>query len=166
MATRVASLFEVVEGSTFHLGGLGVTYRILSEKTQGTLAVLEHTLEAGFLGSPPHLHHHEDEFTYVLEGVLTVMNGEEVVELPANASLFKPRGCVHSFWNSGTTPARFYEVITPGGFETYFAELAQLMASGPDADPQDMDRLRKKYGLEYHLDRMAELLANYNLRLR
>jgi len=32
----------------------------------------------------------------------------------------KPRGQMHAMWNAGTVPGRIIEVITPGGFESYF----------------------------------------------
>lgn len=37
---------------------------------------------------------------------------------------------MHTFWNAGPGPARFLEVISPAGFEAYFAELAD--AADPD----------------------------------
>jgi hypothetical protein len=34
---------------------------------------------------------------------------------------------MHVMWNAGNVPGRIVEVITPGGFETYFRELGELL---------------------------------------
>ena len=37
----------------------------------------------------------------------------------------------HTFWNAGPEPARLLEVISPAGFENFFAELGELAESCP-----------------------------------
>ena len=56
----------------------------------------------------------------------------------------KPRGVPHAFWNRTDEPARLLELITPAGFETYFAEIAPLL---PPAVPEpDFERLVEVWG--------------------
>ena len=38
-------------------------------------------------------------------------------------------------WNAGKVPGRIVEVITPGGFENYFRELAELLAASQPTVP-------------------------------
>jgi len=64
-------------------------------------------------------------------------------------------------WNAGPVPGRIIEVITPGGFETYFRELGELLAGhkqgaatqpGDSKDLHESDafaRLAARYGLTY-----------------
>jgi len=40
--------------------------------------------------------------------------------------IFKPRNQWHTFWNAGDQPARLLEIISPAGFERFFAELVEL----------------------------------------
>ena len=58
--------------------------------TMDSFAVAEWCAEGGPPGAPRyiapmHVHHHDDEAWYVLEGTLCVLVGEETVEAPARA---------------------------------------------------------------------------------
>src|SRR4029077_21184582 len=55
-------------------------------------------------------------------------------------------GLPHTFWNATTQPARLLELISPAGFEKYFAELADLLRTGGDVD--QITSLAEKYGME------------------
>jgi hypothetical protein len=48
-----------------------------------------------------------------------------VAEAEAGASMAKPRGIPHAMWNVGAEPARVLELLSPGGLEDYFEELAR-----------------------------------------
>jgi mannose-6-phosphate isomerase-like protein (cupin superfamily) len=72
-------------------------------------------------------HQHEDEYTYVLEGEIGVQVGEEVRVARPGDLVFKPRGVPHAFWNAGDVPARTLEIISPAGFQRYFAKIAALL---------------------------------------
>jgi quercetin dioxygenase-like cupin family protein len=75
-------------------------------------------------GRPP-LHHHDfDETFYILEGELTFQLGEKLVTRRAGELAFAPRGLPHTYANLSGAPARALMVITPAGFERYFARLA------------------------------------------
>ncbi|GAA3433590.1 hypothetical protein GCM10018954_031940 [Kutzneria kofuensis] len=41
----------------------------------------------------------------------------------------KPRGQMHAMWNATDKPGRILEVIAPGGFESYFRELGELLVT-------------------------------------
>jgi quercetin dioxygenase-like cupin family protein len=101
------------------------------EETQGNFALVEHPIGPRALAAPMHTHRHEDEYTYVLEGEIGVQIGEEVRVARPGDLVFKPRGMPHAFWNAGDAPARALEIISPAGFERYFAELAPLFPRQP-----------------------------------
>ena len=69
--------------------------------------------EPARLIAPLHLHHKDDEAWYVLEGALRVRRGDEVVEAPAGAAVFVPRGTPHTYWNAVEGPTRYLLVMTP-----------------------------------------------------
>jgi hypothetical protein len=54
----------------------------------------------------------------------------------------KPRGIAHAFWNPGTEPVRFLELITPAGFEEYFAELEPILGAAGPPDVPALDPAR------------------------
>ena len=62
--------------------------------------------------APLHLHHHDDEAWYVLQGVLCVRAGDQVIEARAGASVLVPRGTPHTYWNPGPEPLRYLLVMT------------------------------------------------------
>src|SRR6476660_1992136 len=99
------------EGKVVHLGGLGVVFKLFSQATSGAFALVEHPIEPGTLGAPPHLHHNEDEASYVLEGEITVQIGDRVIPASPGTVVLKPKGIFHTFWNAGTKPARILEII-------------------------------------------------------
>jgi quercetin dioxygenase-like cupin family protein len=90
------------------------------EESDGQVAIVD--LSGG--GRPP-LHHHDfDEAFYVLEGELTFQLGDEVFTRGAGELAFAPRGVAHTYANLSGAPARALLVITPAGFERYFARMA------------------------------------------
>ena len=109
------------EGRSVWLGGMGVVFKVSGADTGGAFAVVEHPIEPGRLVLP-HVHLHEDEYSYVLEGTIGARVGDHEVAAGPGSYLFKPRGLMHTFWNAGPGPARILEVIAPAGY--YFAELA------------------------------------------
>ena len=54
--------------------------------------------------APLHRHSNDDEAWYVIEGVLRVQNGDEIVELQTGSGLVVTRGTPHTYWNPATTP--------------------------------------------------------------
>lgn len=145
--------------------GFGTTYKVLSETMGGSLGIVEHTLEPGWLGAPPHRHAREDETSFVLEGELTVEQEGEVVTAGPGGYVMKPRGIFHTFWNAGIERVRFVEIITPGGFEHYFEELAPFLPPNVSApDMPNIEAVRIKYALEFDMSRVDGLLAKYNLK--
>jgi mannose-6-phosphate isomerase-like protein (cupin superfamily) len=118
------------EGTTVLKGGFGVVLKLAGAETGGSFSVVEHPLAPGVLGSPPHTHTNEDEYSFVVEGTIGVMLGEEIYEAGPGSYVIKPRGVVHAFWNSGPEPARIVEIIAPAGFERYFEELAEALSAG------------------------------------
>jgi oxalate decarboxylase/phosphoglucose isomerase-like protein (cupin superfamily) len=111
------------------------------------------------LAAPMHRHSREDEYSYVLEGRLGAQLGDEVVFGEVGDLIFKPRDEWHTFWNAGDEPARILEIISPAGFERFFAEVAD-----PGLDPALRASLPERYGIEFDLDSISGLLARHGLR--
>ena len=63
--------------------------------------------------APLHLHNHDDEAWYVLEGRLCVQVGEEQIEVPAGSGVLVPRGVAHTYWNPGPDAVRYMLFMTP-----------------------------------------------------
>jgi oxalate decarboxylase/phosphoglucose isomerase-like protein (cupin superfamily) len=82
------------------------------------LVLAEWEAEAALQGQPPqyqaplHVHHHDDEAWYVLDGRLKVRVGDEEYEVPAGTAVIGPSGLPHTFWNPDPVPARYLIVMS------------------------------------------------------
>ncbi len=142
------------------LGSFGVRFLLDAAQTGGTLALVEHPVPPRTLAAPLHRHANEDEYSVVLEGELTVLLGDAVHVARVGDVVRKPRGEWHTFWNAADAPCRFLEIITPGGFERFFARLAD--------DPEAMTgenaaALDAAFGLEVDYDSIERLCAAHGL---
>jgi quercetin dioxygenase-like cupin family protein len=152
-------------GEAVWIGSFGTTYKVSSEATGGAVAVVEHALGPRQLGAPLHRHSREDEISYVLEGELTVQQGENVESAAVGGTIVKPRGVFHAFWNAGEIPVRFLEVIAPGAFAQYFRELAPLLSGSGPPDFAAIGVLAARYGMELDFSSVPQLVARHRLRL-
>lgn len=140
-------------------------YGIGSDETDGALSMLEVTIPPRTLVKP-HAHRREDEFTLILEGSVGARLGDETVEaIPAGSWLVKPRGVPHAMWNVTEQPARILEVVTPGGIESYFEQLAPVLKQKGPEWTQRYYALTQEFDLEILDDWSDELKAKYGITL-
>ncbi len=101
---------------------MGCLFTVLaaSEDTGGRFGLLEMAVPKGREPSR-HLHRHDDEGFYVLEGRLTFYVGEEVYEAGPGAFVFLPRGVPHSYVFE-TEEVRMLGIVAPGGLEGHFRD--------------------------------------------
>jgi quercetin dioxygenase-like cupin family protein len=153
------------KGETVWLRKLGIRFMIGGEESEGNFALVEHPIKPRALAAPMHTHRYEDEYTYVLEGEIGVQIGEEVLVGGPGDLIFKPRGVPHAFWNAADEPARALEIISPAGFERYFAELAPLFppANQGPLDEEAVGAVREKYGLEMDMGSIPVLAERHGL---
>jgi mannose-6-phosphate isomerase-like protein (cupin superfamily) len=136
-------------------------FMIDSKDTGGRLSVVQHTLPPHVLAGPLHHHTREDEYSYVLEGRLGAVLGDQEVVAEAGDLVFKPRGQWHTFWNPGDTPTHVLELITPAGLEDLFRELGTL---GGELDPASLPALAARYGCQVDFQGTATILQRHGLR--
>jgi quercetin dioxygenase-like cupin family protein len=142
-----------------------VVFKLFGTDTGGGFSALEHRLDPGTLAAPVHTHRNEDEYSYVLEGEITALVGDELIHAPAGTLVCKPRNIPHTFWNQGSTPARLLEIISPAGFERYFDELAEVLGAGGPPDIERIQSLAQKYEVEMDFSSVMDLVRKYNLSL-
>ena len=129
-------------------GDFEVVVKVRSEHTDGVMAVIEETIQPGRLVSP-HTHDN-DVWVYVLSGEIGVLVGDTDGDRGPGQLGAEAAQVVHAMWNSATVPARVVEVLTPGGSERWFEELAGL-ASG------DHGRVRRRVQSVRHSHSSARL---------
>ena len=122
------------------LDWLGTRYKTIlpTADTGGSLSITD-SVSPPASGPPRHIHHDADEVFVVLTGACEFwLEGERFRRGPGEAA-FIPRGTEHTFRVTSDEPSRHLVILTPGGFEGFFRE----MAEGQYAIPQDMEPITR-----------------------
>jgi quercetin dioxygenase-like cupin family protein len=99
-------------------------------------------------GPPRHIHHDADETFVLLTGDAEfLLEGERFTRGPGQ-TVFVPRGKEHTFRVVSDVPSRHLVILTPGGFEGFFAEMAAEQLRIPD-DMQEIARIAENYHLTF-----------------
>jgi quercetin dioxygenase-like cupin family protein len=152
------------DGESVELTTLGVRFMLDGERTGGGFSLVEHPLAPRALAAPMHRHKNEDEYSYVTEGRVGAKLGDEVVVGEVGDLILKPRGQWHTFWNAGDEPARLLEIISPAGFEQYFAEISEIVSAGVPPDRERMSAVQAKYELEVDIESVPGLVKEHGVR--
>jgi quercetin dioxygenase-like cupin family protein len=128
---------------------LGAQYKTIltSAETGGAMSIVDSVSPAGS-GPPRHVHEREDETFVLLSSECEFWLEGQTFRKRAGESVFIPRGREHTFRVVGSDPCRHLFILTPGGFERFFADMAQ----GGFRIPEDMQQI-------------AAYAARYSLRL-
>jgi mannose-6-phosphate isomerase-like protein (cupin superfamily) len=146
------------------IGSIGVRFMIDGHEADERFSLVEHPMSPRALAAPLHRHTREDEYSFVLEGRMGALLGDDVVEAGPGDLVFKPRNQWHTFWNAGDEPCRILEIISPAGFERFFQELVDLGGIA-QATPEQFLDLTQRYGLEVQPDTIPDLLERFGLRM-
>src|SRR5881227_351515 len=164
MEATKAKMVGPTDGKAGFLGSIGVRFMLDGREAGERLSLVEHPMSARALAAPLHRHTREDEYSYVLDGRMGALLGDEVLEAAPGDLVFKPRNQWHTFWNAGDEPCRILEIIAPAGFERFFQELVD-MGGVTQADPEALAQLAERYGLEIQPETVPELVERFGLRM-
>lgn len=122
------------------LNWLGTSYRtVLTAAAAGGALSVTDSVSPPLSGPPRHIHHDADEAFVVLSGDIEFwLEGTRFSRGPGETA-FIPRGKEHTFRVVSDIPSRHLVILTPGGFESFFAE----MARGQYAIPGDMEEINR-----------------------
>ena len=152
------------DGKLGFLGSIGVRFMIDGAETDEGFSLVEHPMPPRALAAPLHRHTREDEYSFVLEGRMGAVLGDEVVEAGPGDLVFKPRNQWHTFWNAGDAPCRILEIISPAGFERFFRELVD-MGGVVQAGEEALAQLNERYGLEMRPETVPDLVERFGLQI-
>jgi mannose-6-phosphate isomerase-like protein (cupin superfamily) len=163
MSITTAKILGPTEGKAGFLGSIGVRFMLDGDVAGGRVSVVEHPMSPRALAAPLHRHNNEDEYSFVLEGRMGALLGDEHVEAGPGDFVHKPRGQWHTFWNAGDEPARILEIISPAGFERFFDELVDL-GGVTQTDPETLGALCQRYALDMDPDSIPGLVERFGVR--
>ena len=107
--------------ATWVMGSL-FEHLLTASESAGALGVSLVTMPPG-VGTPLHRHTHEAEAFYLLDGTLTYRAGEDTHHLEPGSFIYLPLGVPHAFRITGTEPARFLALTSPGGLMDLYDEV-------------------------------------------
>lgn len=145
-------------GESFDFGGFGVDWKLGGDLSGQRFSIVHHPMAPRTLAAPLHLHHNEDEFSYVIKGQLGALLGSDVVTAGPGTWVKKPRGQWHTFWNAGDEPCEIIEIISPAGFENYFHEVAAAWGS-----VAAFVEINQRYQLEMDFESVPGLCERFGL---
>jgi quercetin dioxygenase-like cupin family protein len=76
-------------------------------------------------GTPRHIHEHEDEAFYILDGQLLVLCGPQQWHASPGSVVFLSRGIEHVLLVTGDRPFRGLQITNPAGFEDFISEVGR-----------------------------------------
>jgi mannose-6-phosphate isomerase-like protein (cupin superfamily) len=101
-------------GESHSRGYSSILFKVLPRKTNAGLFIIEHVnLIKG--GPPLHLHLHQEEWFYVMEGEVLFQIGDDRYRLGSGESVLGPRNIPHTFSSIGEKPGRLLIAFTPAG---------------------------------------------------
>jgi quercetin dioxygenase-like cupin family protein len=113
------------------LGITSIAFKVLTRDTNDELFIIEHTTRQK--GGPPrHIHPHQDEWFYVIEGEFLFEVGHDRVTLRPGSSILAPRNLPHAWAFVGNNGGKMLISYTPAGkMEAFFREVTKSNAMPP-----------------------------------
>lgn len=118
--------------------------KISKKDTDNNLAVFEYT---GYeRTSPPlHIHLHQDEIFYVLEGKYRFVVGSETILAEPGDTIFLPRNVAHT-WLQLTDKGKLIYMVQPAGsIEKFFRTMNNLTHI---PTPEEVDKIHVAHGMK------------------
>jgi mannose-6-phosphate isomerase-like protein (cupin superfamily) len=163
VSVSTAKVVGPADGKAGFLGSIGVRFMIDGSECDERFSLVEHPMSARALAAPLHRHNNEDEYSFVLEGRMGALLGDEHLEARPGELVHKPRGQWHTFWNAGDEPCRILEIISPAGFEQFFAALVEL-GGVAQAPPEALGELCQRFALDMDPGSVPGLIERFGVR--
>lgn len=124
--------------------GERIICKVSGDETFGRFALVEE-ISAPQSVVPPHFHNETDEIIYILDGKYELEIDGQTQIIQKGDTVVVPRKTTHSFRNLLETESKLLAVITPSGFENFFAEVSHLK----NADLEKIIEIGKRNDLEF-----------------
>ena len=146
-------------GDRVMLGGPNgepIDCKVSGKDTDGAMCVFEFACHAG---GPKHLHHDQDEWIYVIEGVFEFQVGKKQFRAGAGESVFIPRKVAHVWGRANEKPGKIINVYQPAGkMEQFFREVGKYDGKPAIHEALGVEGLRRLFGA-YGMDLLGPPLG-------
>jgi mannose-6-phosphate isomerase-like protein (cupin superfamily) len=127
MSKRTVHALQGDDGERLRFSDAEFVVKASADTTSGGFTIIE---EIAPLDTPLHVHEHEDELFYVLEGEHVFQVGDEEFQVGPGGVVFAPRRVPHAHRRVEPRTGRFLTMTSPPGFENFFRELAEAELGG------------------------------------
>jgi mannose-6-phosphate isomerase-like protein (cupin superfamily) len=132
-------------GERLRFGEVEVLIRASGDTTGGAFMLME---EHEPVDTPLHMHAHEDELFYGLEGEHVIQVGDEEHRIGPGDFVFAPRGIPHAQRRVVPRTGSVLIVVSPANLEGFFRELAAADRAG-ELGPNAYARASQRYGITW-----------------
>ena len=140
-----ALALDAAGGERLRFSGAEFLVKADASTTNGAFALIE---EIDPLDTPRHVHRHEDEYFYVIEGEHVFEVGDESFVAGPGAFVAAPRNVPHAHRRLVPHTGRFLTMVSPAGFEGFFRELSQAESDGT-IGPEAYAGASERYGITW-----------------
>lgn len=123
--------------------GASMAIHALSSETGGAVGIWDTFTPPG-QGPAPHTHTRETETFRVMRGTYRFWCGEDVFDAPVGTVVVLPPNIEHAWRNIGDEPGQMLGIVTPGGCEQMFLDIAALGAAATQAQ---IASIEARYGI-------------------
>jgi mannose-6-phosphate isomerase-like protein (cupin superfamily) len=116
------------QGEHLRFGDITIVVRASAQSTGGAFTVFEEVPPLADVAR--HVHEHEDEMYYVLDGEHEFDCGDRSFRLGPGGIVFLPRGIPHAHRRVVAHTGRLLSMTAPAGLEGFFRLLAQAVTAG------------------------------------
>ncbi len=130
---------------TMGRGTLEIDAKISTADSQGAIFLWEVTA-AEKSGPPRHVHFHQDEWFYVVQGEFVVEIGGTIYFLSPGDSILLPRGVPHAYAHVSDDVGKMLVAVFPAcTFEQFHEESRHV---GPGSTREEVEELFRKHGMK------------------
>ena len=134
--------------------------KVLGKDTGLLFGMWESHQEPHSRGPVLHYHARMTEMFWVLEGVLHVEAGDQVIDAPAGGFALVPPGTIHTFRNASDEPSKILIMFSPGfNREMYFEGMAEHRRRDLPPTPEEVLELMHSFDQYLPGEIASEIIA-------
>lgn len=119
------------DGRSYKIGAeenTEVIFKADGEEVANKYAITEWWMEAGGPGPAPHIHEHNNELIYVLEGPVSVLVGDTWETIEKGGLVVIPAGIRHTFKNESNQRVGILNIFMDAAYEAMMPQLMKMYA--------------------------------------
>jgi mannose-6-phosphate isomerase-like protein (cupin superfamily) len=144
-APRAAVITQPADGVSVRAFGNEILFKLTSDQSDGALVVGLAIVPAGN-AVPMHVQDREDELFLIVDGTYRFWVNGSTTDVGSGALVFVPRGAPHRFQVIGEKTGRHWVVGSPGGFDRFFMECAEVFAAPGAPDFSRLAAINAEHG--------------------